>query len=160
MDKYMKKVGFTIGKFAPLHKGHQYLIETAIKEMDEFCVIVYETNLINIPVEKRADWIRKLYPSVNILIAKNPPLKYGLDEESVKIQTDYLKNILGDICVTHFFSSEKYGKFVARDLNVVNRIIDYKRDYVPISATKIRNNLNEYSKYLSNIVLEDLKKYE
>ena len=90
----MKKVGFTIGKFAPLHKGHQYLIETAIKEMDEFYVIVYETNLINIPVEKRADWIRKLYPSVNILIAKNPPLKYGLDEESVKIQTDYLKNIL------------------------------------------------------------------
>ena len=81
--------------------------------MDEFYVIVYETNLINIPVEKRADWIRKLYPSVNILIAKNPPLKYGLDEESVKIQTDYLKNILGDICVTHFFSSEKYGKFVA-----------------------------------------------
>ena len=27
-----KSIGFTIGKFAPLHKGHQLLIETAIKE--------------------------------------------------------------------------------------------------------------------------------
>lgn len=25
-----KKIGFTIGKFAPLHKGHQFLIETAL----------------------------------------------------------------------------------------------------------------------------------
>ena len=33
-NKEDKKVGFTIGKFAPLHKGHQYLIETALKEMD------------------------------------------------------------------------------------------------------------------------------
>ena len=27
-----KKIGFTIGKFAPFHKGHEYLIETALKE--------------------------------------------------------------------------------------------------------------------------------
>ena len=34
-DNYCSKnIGFTIGKFAPLHKGHQLLIETAIKEMD------------------------------------------------------------------------------------------------------------------------------
>ena len=39
-------IGFTIGKFAPLHKGHQYLIEKGIKEMDEFYVIVYETKVI------------------------------------------------------------------------------------------------------------------
>lgn len=32
---YNKNIGFTIGKFAPLHKGHQLLIETALKEMDE-----------------------------------------------------------------------------------------------------------------------------
>ena len=45
----MKKIGFTIGKFAPLHKGHQYLIETALKEMDKFYVIIYETEVIKIP---------------------------------------------------------------------------------------------------------------
>ena len=82
------KVGFTIGKFAPLHKGHQYLIEKGIKEMDEFYVIVYETNVMDIPVEQRANWIKELYPNVHILLAKNPPSQYGLDEESIKISPD------------------------------------------------------------------------
>ena len=39
---YNKNIGFTIGKFAPLHKGHQLLIETALKEMDEVYVVVNE----------------------------------------------------------------------------------------------------------------------
>ena len=28
----MKKIGFTIGKFAPFHKGHEYLIKTALEQ--------------------------------------------------------------------------------------------------------------------------------
>ena len=27
--------GLTLGKFAPLHKGHQLVFETALREMDE-----------------------------------------------------------------------------------------------------------------------------
>ena len=30
----LKKVGLTLGKFAPMHQGHQYVIETALAEMD------------------------------------------------------------------------------------------------------------------------------
>ena len=153
----MNKVGFTIGKFAPLHKGHQYLIETAIKEMDEVYVIVYETDLIDIPVEKRAKWINNLYPNVNVIIAKNPPKQYGLDEESVKIQTDYLRKIMKGIKGTHFFSSEEYGKYVARDLNVENRVVDYKRDNVPISASKVRTDFKLYANFVDDIVYKDLK---
>lgn len=153
----MKKIGFTIGKFAPLHKGHQYLIETALKEMDEMYVIVYETDLIDIPVEKRAEWIKNIYPEVNVLIAKNPPRQYGLDEQSVKIQTDYLKSVMGDIKGTHFFSSEEYGKFVARDLNVENRVVDFKRELVPISATKVRSDIDKFSQFVSGVVYNDVK---
>ena len=105
-----KKVGFTIGKFAPLHKGHQLLIETALKEMDKFIVVIYETNLIDIELEKRAGWIKSLYPNVEIRYAINPPSKYGLDEESVNIQMEYLSKIISDINPTHFYSSEEYGK--------------------------------------------------
>ena len=153
----VKKVGFTIGKFAPLHKGHQYLIETALKEMDEVYVIVYDTDLIDIPVEKRANWIKQLYPQVHILLAKNPPKKYGMDEESVKIQTSYLKKILGNVKGTHFFSSEEYGKYVARDLCVENRVVDCKRSFVPISATKVRSNVDKYSEYVDKIVYNDIR---
>ena len=40
----MKNIGFTIGKFAPLHKGHQYLIEKALEEMDEGQVLAVKMN--------------------------------------------------------------------------------------------------------------------
>ena len=151
------KLGFTIGKFAPLHKGHQYLIEKGIKEMDQFYVIVYETNVIDIPVEQRANWIKQLYPEVKILLAKNPPAQYGLDEESIKIQMDYLKNIIKDIPVTHFYNSEPYGKFVARDLHIEEVQVDRKREKYTISGTKIRKNVKENKAYVEEIVYEEIK---
>ena len=151
------KIGFTIGKFAPLHKGHQYLIEKGLKEMDEFYVIVYETSIMDIPVEQRASWIRELYPNVHILLAKNPPSQYGLDEESIKIQMDYLKKIIKDIPVTHFYNSEPYGKFVARDLQIEEVQVDRHREKYAISGTKIRKNVNENKQYIEEIVYKELK---
>ena len=151
------KIGFTIGKFAQLHKGHQYLIEKGIKEMDEFYVIVYETSVMDIPVEQRASWIKELYPNVHILLAKNPPSQYGLDEESIKIQMDYLKKIIKDIPVTHFYNSEPYGKFVARDLQIEEVQVDRHREKYAISGTKIRKNVNENKQYIEEIVYKELK---
>ena len=121
------KIGFTIGKFAPLHKGHQYLIETALKEMDKFYIVIYETDVINIPIQTRANWIKKLYPQVEILYAYHPPKQYGLDEKSVKIQMEYLLPIIQNLNCTHFYSSEKYGEKVAKYLNIIDRRVDEKR---------------------------------
>lgn len=151
------KVGFTIGKFAPLHKGHQYLIEKGLNEMDEFYVIVYDTDVINIQTEKRAEWIKEIYPKAKIIYAKNPPSQYGLDEKSVKIQTDYLKKLVKEIPVTHFYNSEPYGKFVARDLEIQEVQVDRNREKYMISATKLRNNLETNKQYLSDIVYRDIK---
>ena len=151
------KIGFTIGKFAPLHKGHQYLIEKGIKEMDEFYVIVYETSVMDIPVDQRASWIKELYPNVHILLAKNPPSQYGLDEESIKIQMDYLKKIIKDIPVTHFYNSEPYGKFIAKDLQIEEVQVDRHREKYAISGTKIRKNVNENKQYIEEIVYKELK---
>ncbi len=151
------KIGFTIGKFAPLHRGHQYLIEKGIKEMDKFYVIVYETDVIKNPVEQRAKWIKELYPQVNILLAKNPPSQYGLDEESIKIQIDYLKGIIKDIPVTHFYNSESYGKYVARDFNIEEVQVDRLREKYAISGTKIRKNVNENKEYMEEFIYKELK---
>ncbi len=152
-----KNIGFTIGKFAPLHKGHQLLIETAIKEMDEVYCVIYDTDIIDINVEQRAKWIKKLYPNVNILFAYNSPKQYGLDEESVNIQMKYLSNIIKKIPVTHFYSSELYGEKVANYLKIENRIVDLERKTIPINATKIRNNYNENKEYIENFILSDLQ---
>lgn len=156
--KENKKIGFTIGKFAPLHKGHQFLIETALKEMDKMIVIVYETDLIDIPTEKRAEWIKELYPNVEIKYGINPPKQYGLDEESVKIQMEYLTKIIGDEKPTHFYSSEKYGASVAKYMNLVDRRVDNERETVPIRATIVRENLEENRKWMEPKIYEDCKK--
>lgn len=153
----MKKVGFTIGKFAPFHKGHQYLLETALKEMEEVYVVIYDTDVIDVNVEQRAKWIKELYPNINIIYAFNSPKQYGLDEKSVNIQMEYLSDLIKDIPVTHFFSSEPYGEKVAEYLNIENRLVDKERISVPISARIIRNDYKENRNYLENFIYEDIK---
>ena len=151
------KIGFTIGKFAPFHKGHQFLIETALKEVDKMIVVVYDTDLIDIPSEHRAEWIKKLYPNVEIKFAHNPPMQYGLDKESVNIQMKYLSEIMEDENPTHFYSSEKYGEHVAKYMNLVDRRVDNERKTFPVRSTMIRNDLDENKNWIENHVYNDCK---
>ncbi len=152
-----KKIGFTIGKFAPFHKGHEFLIETALKEMDKLIVVVYDTDVIDVNTEKRAEWIKEKYPNVQIKFAHNPPPQYGLDKESVNIQMKYLTKIMENEKPTHFYSSEKYGKCVAEYMNIIDRRVDNERQTVPISASQIRDNIEEKKKWIENRVYLDCK---
>ena len=145
-----KKIGFTIGKFAPFHKGHAYLIETALKEMDEFYVVVYDTPQFNIDIDTKINWITKKFPTVKILKAYDSPKQIGLDEKSVEIQMKYLTNIVKNIDVGYFYSSEDYGKYVADYMNIENRLVDKDRLVFPISATKIRNNKKMCEEWIVN----------
>ena len=148
----MNKIGLTIGKFAPFHKGHEYLVNTAISEVDELYIMVYETDVTDMSIEKRADLIKEIYPKVNIIYARNAPKQYGMDEESVKLQTDYIKEKTKGLEVTHFYSSEEYGEHVAVALKCIDRRVDNLREAVPISAGKIRADLEKYKEFLNEIV--------
>jgi cytidyltransferase-like protein len=134
-----QKIGFTIGKFAPFHKGHEYLINTALQEMDEFYIVVYDTPQFNISMQTKLDVLKQKYPKVQLIEAYNSPKQIGLDGESVEIQMKYLSNLIKDINPTHFFSSENYGECVAKYLKIENRVVDKERIKYPISATMIRN---------------------
>lgn len=147
-------IGFTIGKFAPLHKGHQELIERGIAENDEFYILINNTNVTDIDLKTRAEWIKKLYPKVHIILGKEPPTRYGMDKESIKIQTDYLKKMFKGINVTRFYSGEEYGKYVGQALHVESIIV---KKEIPISATKIRDDIEKNKKYLNSIVYEGIK---
>lgn len=154
-----KKIGFTIGKFAPFHKGHEYLIETAVQETDEFYVVIYDTDVISIPLETRAKWITDKYNKVKIIYAYNSPKQYGLDKESVKIQMEYLTKLIKDLPITVFYSSEPYGEKVAEYLNIENRIVDIEKKENPISAEIIRNDIEKYKDFIQPNVYNDICKY-
>ncbi len=151
------KIGFTIGKFAPFHKGHEYLIETALKDMDEFYVVVYDTPQFNIDMRTKINWITKAFPNVKILKAYDSPKQYGLDKKSVTIQMEYLLKIIKDIPVTHFYSSEKYGEYVAKYLNIKNVIVDELRNNYNISSSKIRENVEINKNYINKDVYKEIK---
>lgn len=44
MPRNSVTVGLARGKFAPLHRGHQHVIETALREMDHVIVVIYDAS--------------------------------------------------------------------------------------------------------------------
>ena len=146
-------IGFTIGKFAPLHLGHDALITRGILENDLFYILINDTDVIDIPLNVRANWLKELYPDAKVILGYNPPKRYGMDKESINIQINYLKKMFDGIPVTRFYSGEDYGDFVAEAFGIehvrINKDID-------ISATMIRNDLDTNKKYLKIKVYNDL----
>lgn len=145
------KTGLIVGKFFPLHKGHQYLIETALKQSEKLTVIVCHCDKYNIDPNKRAGWIRKLYPQVKVKIFRHDN---SLDNTSTDISPKWAKitiKFLGYI-PDAVFSSENYGLFYSNCMGCTHVLVDKKRENVPISGTLIRSNPFKYWKYLSEPV--------
>ncbi len=151
------KRGLTLGKFAPLHKGHQLVIETALAEMDELIVIIYDApDTTDIPLNVRSCWLRKLYPQVKVVEAWDGPVEVGDTPEIKKRHEDYIITTLGIKGITHFYSSEFYGGHMSRALGAINRLVDPERKEIAISGSQIRQNPYQCREYLSPIVYRDM----
>jgi HTH-type transcriptional regulator, transcriptional repressor of NAD biosynthesis genes len=148
--------GLTLGKFAPFHRGHQMLIETALAEVDELVVMVYATEVIDVPLQVRAKWIQELYPTIRIIEAWDGPDGYGDTPEICHEQENYILKKLNGLHITHFYSSEFYGDHVSRSLGAIDRRIDEARTVVPISGTALREDYFAGRQYLSPRVYADL----
>lgn len=150
------KTGLTLGKFAPLHKGHQFVIETALNEVDRLTVLIYDCpDIETLPLPVRAEWIRKLYPTVEVIEAWDGPTETGLDPRITQMHDEYLLRVLSGKTITHFFSSEAYGEHVSLALNAKHCLVDLDRKYIPISGTAIRSNPFANRPYLDPLVYRD-----
>ena len=151
------KTGLTLGKYAPFHKGHQYVIETALAEMDHVIVLIYNSpEVTTIPLTVRADWIRKLYPRVEVIEAWNGPAKTGNSPEIHKMHEDYIINTIGIRNIDAFYTSEFYGHHMSEALGAENRLVDTERKNFNISATKIREAPYANREFLDPAVYTDL----
>ncbi len=150
------KIGLTLGKFAPLHRGHQLVIERSLAEMDQTLVLIYDCPELDVPpLPVRAQWIRRLYPQVEVLEAWDGPSETGLDPATTARHDTYLKERLVGRRITHFYSSEPYGEHVSRALGAVDRRVDTARSNVPISATAIRSDPFDHRQFLAPLVYRD-----
>ncbi len=129
-----------VGKFAPLHKGHQYLIETALQDqnVDEWIILVYSNPdfLPDMPSHRRATWIKHLYPQANVFVPENPPPNNADDVTHREFVNQWLEQntIKADVV----YSSENYGEGFAKHIGATHVLVDLSRSKVSVSGTKAR----------------------
>jgi HTH-type transcriptional regulator, transcriptional repressor of NAD biosynthesis genes len=133
--------GLVVGKFAPPHKGHQLLLETALEQCEQVTVLVYSNpDFPDMPSNTRASWIRELYPNARVLVPENPPL----NDTDDFTQREFVKAFLEheDFAVDAVFTSEIYGAGFAEHLGVQHVLVDLERTQVPISGTRVRQDIH------------------
>ncbi len=136
--------GLVLGKFLPLHKGHEALINFASENSDHLTVLLCSNKNEPIPGHKREKWLNQLYPENNIDIHHLEYDEAELPNTSVsskkvsKLWADKIKEILPH--VNRLFTSEPYGDFVADFLGIEHRAFELNKTSFPISATDIRDN--------------------
>lgn len=147
----MPRHAVIVGKFAPLHKGHQFLIETALAECDQVSLMVYANpDFADMPQTVRANWIRHLYPQLDVHEPANPPPDTADDFTHREYVRGYLH--AHAIPCTVVYTSETYGEGFATHLGVEHRLVDIARNRVPVSGTRIRSDIYKQRHFLSPVV--------
>ncbi len=149
--------GLALGKYAPLHRGHQFVIETALAEMDEVIVVMYDCpETTAVPLTVRANWLKTLYPAAQVIEAWDGPTEVGDTPAIKRAHEAYLLHRLKLQNITHFYSSEFYGEHVSAAFGAVNRLVDPERRAISVSGTLIRDDPFAYRQYLEPVVYRDL----
>jgi HTH-type transcriptional regulator, transcriptional repressor of NAD biosynthesis genes len=152
----MATTGLILGKFAPLHKGHQYLIDTAITLADRVVVAIYDCpETTSVPLTVRAAWVRELFPAVEVIETAGIPVRAG-GEPQPGNRRDIAVAAMAGRKITHFFSGQADDDQVSLALGAENCLIDEARSLFPISALQIRANLYEHRSFLNPRVYRDL----
>ncbi len=159
MNNKAEKVGLFLGKFTIFHSGHQFVIDTALREMDRLIVLIYDApSSTKIPLDVRAAWIEKLYLNSPIEVIKGwcGPEDTGYSDGIKELQNEYIIKMTAGKGITHFYSSEPYGEHVSEALSCANRNVDIDRKTFPIAASVIRENPYRYREYIDPLVYADL----
>lgn len=138
--------GLVIGKFYPPHRGHKFLIESALVQVDHLDVLICAHPGQTISGEQRRQWLQEMHPAALVRAIDDP----GEDDNS-RFWAEYTIQILGrspDIV----FSSEDYGEPLARCLGCRHVMVDRGRVHVPITASAVRSEPMRYWEFLEPCV--------
>jgi HTH-type transcriptional regulator, transcriptional repressor of NAD biosynthesis genes len=152
--------GLVVGKFAPFHLGHQYVIDTALEKMDYVIVLVYSNpDFPDMPTHVRADWIRQIYKDrpVYVFAPENVPSNDADDftqREFVKQWLEQHRSILpfgSKNWIDVVYGSDDYIPGFAEHIGSSHCIVDAKRGKYKVSGTEVR----EYLGYLESSTVVD-----
>ncbi len=124
--------GLVIGKFYPPHRGHKFLIETALAQVDHLDIIVCVRPEQWIPGDLRRQWLQEMHPTAHVRAIDDP----GEDDDS-HFWAQFTIGLLG-YAPDVVFTSEDYGEPYARYMGCRHVMVDRHRRRVPVSARSIR----------------------
>jgi NadR type nicotinamide-nucleotide adenylyltransferase len=154
--------GLVVGKFCPLHLGHEFLIRRAQAQCDEVIVLSYtKPGFEGYDRERRLGWLQQRFPDAMSCVLDDtwladqcrakglPPRELPLDEAPDDVHRRFVTWVLAAVlgtAVDAVFTSERYGDgfadVLSRELGVpvVHVCVDLDRNTVPVSGTQIRAN--------------------
>lgn len=170
--------GLVVGKFCPLHNGHEALIAFALGQCDRLVILSYTNpEFPDCPPELRERWLDELYPNAIRLVldaerlerfstktavaVPNLPHNDGPEGEHRRFVGWVCRTMLG-LTVDRVFTSENYGDGFAAALAsdfghpVEHVTFDLSRSNVPISGTQLRESRAFHRLFLSEPVRRSL----
>lgn len=114
-----EEIGLVVGKFAPFHLGHKFVIDTALEKMAYVVILVYSNpDFPDMPTHVRANWIRQIYKDkpVYVFAPENPPANDADDFT----QREFVKEWLEQHCLTYpsplkLLYQARRGSFIPSD---------------------------------------------
>jgi HTH-type transcriptional regulator, transcriptional repressor of NAD biosynthesis genes len=149
--------GFVFGKFLPFHKGHEAMIRFALTHCDVLLVLICVSNKEDIPGPVRVHWLTKTFdsePNIEIRLfdykEEELPNSSESSEEISKVWAAVFSRTIPDYKI--LVTSEPYGEYVARYMNILHIPFDPGRTIVPVAASAIRRNLIDNWRFLPDSV--------
>jgi len=177
----MLRVGLVVGKFCPLHRGHQFLLDHAQAACERLVVVSYtKPEFPGMAPARREAWLRALYPDAEHWVLDDSRLAahcqgLGLaaqclphndaDDEAHRLFMAWLLREVIQSEVDLVFTSEDYGPGFAAVLSQQQQLhggravahveVDPARRSVPVSGTAVRADLHAQRQQLAPQVYRD-----
>lgn len=170
--------GLVVGKFCPLHLGHELLVEQAQGQCEGLVILSYtKPGFPGYGAALRERWLEARFPRATICVLDDERLatlcqRHGVaslplpfDAEPDDVHRRFVAWLLGNVLgqtVDAVFTSEDYGDGFAAVLAahsgraVEHVCVDKARRAVPISGTRIRSSPHEHRSFLSAEVYASL----
>jgi NadR type nicotinamide-nucleotide adenylyltransferase len=127
------RLGVTVGKFFPPHRGHKRLIEFAESRCDQLVVLVGSRPAEDPPAELRIAWLQLMHPNVRFELVDD------VYPEDPEIWAEVAIRVLGRAPEVAF-AGESYGAAWARAMGCEFEIIDRTTGRERCSGSAVRKD--------------------
>jgi NadR type nicotinamide-nucleotide adenylyltransferase len=168
------RCGLVVGKFSPLHFGHEQVIRRALAECDDLILLSYsQPEFPGCKTETRELWLRTRFPQARTLVVSDQRLQQWPELQprwstvpNNDAPADIHRAFCADLCsnvlgatVDAVYSSEDYGPGFAQFLTeyyrqrngghavVTSVLVDLARAQNPISGTALRADFDLLQKW-------------